>query len=150
MSKYTTYIAWVLALVGMLGSLYLSDIRHIPPCNLCWYQRILLYPLVLIIPVGIMRKDKKLYQYVLPLTILGMIVAFYHILLQNNIISESIAPCTANIPCNVKSFELFNFLTIPMMSFLTFCAITMCMFLQRRSLLAQAYKESAQKKKGKK
>ncbi len=75
LTKHVVVIAWIQSIIATLGSLYYSEILHFTPCVLCWYQRILLYPLVLIIAVGILRKDKGLYQYVLPMSILGLLIA---------------------------------------------------------------------------
>src|SRR5579864_5425272 len=99
LNKNVLYIAWVQSLLAMLGSLYFSEIKKFPPCILCWYQRILMYPLVLIIAVGILRKDKNLPHYVLPLSAIGTIIAVYHNLLYMNIIPESLAPCVAGVSC---------------------------------------------------
>lgn len=132
MKKYIIYIAWVQALIAMLVSLYFSEILLIVPCVLCWYQRILMYPLVLIIAVGILRKDKKIYQYVLPMSILGIIIAFYHSLLQQGIISEQLSPCTAIAPCVTSFTGYFGFITIPVMSLTAFAIITVCMLIYRK------------------
>ena len=106
---YLLHISWLQALAAMLGSLYFSDILHYPPCILCWYQRIAMYPLVLLIPIGILKKDKNLPYYVLPLSIIGTIIAFYHNLLYFNIIPQSLAPCVAGISCTTKFVEFFGF-----------------------------------------
>lgn len=133
LEKYVVYIAWVQALIAMLGSLYFSEVSHIIPCILCWYQRILMFPLVLIIAVGILRKDTKIYQYVLPFSTLGAIVAFYHSLLQQGIISEQLSPCTISAPCVTNFVGYFGFITIPVMSFAAFVIITVCMLIFRES-----------------
>ena len=127
--KYIVYIAWIQSIAATLGSLYYSEIRNFTPCTLCWYQRILMYPLVIIIAVGILRKDKKLYQYVLPMSILGWFVALYHILLQKGILPEEIAPCAIGATCKTAYTGYFGFITIPVMSFTAFTVITICMLL---------------------
>ena len=76
--KLFLYTAWVTSLMATVGSLFFSEILHFPPCMLCWYQRILMYPLVVIIAVGILRRDKGVYQYVLPLSITGFIIPGPH------------------------------------------------------------------------
>lgn len=129
--KFIAHIAWIQSIVAMSGSFYFSEIKHFTPCTLCWYQRILMDPLVIIIAVGILRKDKKLYLYVLPMSILGMIIAIYQILLQNGILSETIAPCITGVSCLVKYTQYFGFITIPVMSLTAFLAITICMLLYR-------------------
>lgn len=65
------YLALIQSLAATLGSLYFSEIKHYSPCVLCWYQRILMYPLVTLLTVGTLRKDRGLYLYVLPMSILG-------------------------------------------------------------------------------
>lgn len=127
------YIAWFQALIATSGSLYFSEIKHFTPCLLCWYQRIFMYPLVIIIAVGLLRKDKKLYQYVLPMSILGGIVAFYQVLLQKGILPEAVAPCSIAASCAVKYTGYFGFITIPVMSLAAFVLITVCMLMLRRN-----------------
>lgn len=136
MVKIALYLAWFQSLLAMLGSLYYSEIRHFVPCTLCWYQRILIYPLVIIIAVGILRKDKKLYQYVLPFSILGVLVSLYQVLLQQGIIISSAAPCSVGVSCALGYTKYFGFITIPMMSLAAFILITSCfVFISRKPRL---------------
>lgn len=129
---YLPYLAWIIALTSTLGSLFFSEILKYPPCTLCWYQRSLMYPLALIIPVGTLRRDKGLPSYVLPLTVLGLLIALYHNLLYFGVISESLAPCTAGVPCTQRQLELLGFITIPLLSFSSFLVITVLMYLTLR------------------
>lgn len=133
--KYILYIALLQAIVATLGSLYFSEIAHLIPCVLCWYQRILMYPLVVIIAVGILKKDKYLPYYVLPLSITGLLIAIYHYLLQMGVIPESAAPCVAGISCASRLVEWFGFITIPFLSLVAFAVITSCMvfFIQQKN-----------------
>ena len=133
LQKNARYIAWIQTLVAMLGNLYFSEIKHYTPCVLCWYQRILMYPLVAIIAVGILRKDKNLPYYVLPLSGFGLLISGYHVLLQNGILPEAVAPCSIGASCLVKYTGYFGFITIPVMSFAAFLLITVCMEITRRS-----------------
>lgn len=126
------YIAWTQSFVAMLGSLYFSEIMKLPPCVLCWYQRILMYPLVAILAVGILERNKRIYRYVLPLSITGLIIAVYHNLLYYKILPESIQPCTAGISCTTRQIEWFGFITIPLMSLTAFAIITACMLFYRK------------------
>lgn len=129
---YSAYLAWLIALASMLGSLYFSEILHEAPCILCWYQRILIYPLVAIIPIGILLKDKKLHWYVLPLTIPGSAIALYHSLLQWGIIPEKVAPCTFGVSCLTKQLDLFGFVTLPFLSLLAFLGIVTLMLISKK------------------
>ncbi|KKW11337.1 MAG: putative disulfide formation protein [Microgenomates group bacterium GW2011_GWC1_49_7] len=108
LDKYALLGAWSISLSATLGSLFFSEILRLPPCVLCWYQRILMYPLVLILGVGIVKKDKYLPFYVLPLSILGTVVAFYHYLLQRGVIPDSVAPCSFGISCTSRYIEYFG------------------------------------------
>ncbi len=126
--KWLNYLAWAVALTSTLGSIFLSRFVNFVPCELCWYQRILMFPLVAIIAVGILRKDKKLPYYALPLSITGLLVAIYHNLLYYRVIPESISPCRIDIPCTSRQLELLGFITIPLLSLISFAIITFCMF----------------------
>lgn len=110
--------------MAMLGSLYFSEFAGYTPCILCWYQRIAMYPLVLIIGAGLLLKDKKMAFYALPLSIVGLVIAFYHNLLQWGVISEKLAPCTLGVSCVTKTVIAFNFVTIPLLSLTAFVLIT--------------------------
>lgn len=130
--KYLLYVAWAQAFVAMAGSLFFSEVMKFPPCVLCWYQRICMYPLVAILAVGILRKDKYIHLYVLPLSIVGLIIAGYHNLLYYKIISESSAPCIQGASCTTKFFAWFGFITIPLLSLIAFTIITTCMLIYRK------------------
>ncbi len=130
--RYILYIAWVQSLIAMLVSLYYSEILHFAPCVLCWYQRIFMYPLVLLIAIGILRKDKDIVLYVLPFSVIGQGVAFYHLLLQWGIIPEKLLPCENGVSCVTAYVNYFGFISIPLLSFLAFSCITICMFLYKQ------------------
>lgn len=125
---YLPYIAWAQAFAAMATSLYFSDVLHIPPCNLCWLQRIFMYPLVFILAVGITRKDKNMVMYSLPLALIGWLIATYHVLLQWGIVQESILLCSVGVPCKDVSFAIFGIFTIPFLSFMAFTLILSCLF----------------------
>jgi len=144
LAKNILYIALIQSIAATLGSLYYSEIKQYTPCLLCWYQRILMYPLVILIAVGIMRRDKKLDLYILPMSILGGLIALYHTLLQKGILPEAIAPCTIGASCITKHVGYFGFITIPFMSLTAFVVITICMVVYRK---IQQEKESKGKKK---
>ncbi|OGG11637.1 2-oxoglutarate dehydrogenase [Candidatus Gottesmanbacteria bacterium RBG_13_45_10] len=130
--KNVLYIAFAQALVATLGSLYFSEIRHFPPCTLCWYQRITMYPLVTMLAVGIVQKDKNVPLYVLPLSLIGLVIALYQNLLSYGILPEAIAPCQIGVSCTTKYIGWFGFITIPLLSFVAFFVITLCMLIYRK------------------
>lgn len=122
------YVAWIQALVATAGSLYFSEVRDLPPCVLCWYQRILMYPLTGIIAVGILRLDRSLPFYVLPLTLAGLAVGSYHNLLYYGVIpEEALHTCQLGISCTTRQIEWLGFITIPLMSLAAFTVITTLM-----------------------
>jgi disulfide bond formation protein DsbB len=126
------YLAWLLALLGTVGSLFFSEVLGYPPCVLCWYQRIALYPLVLVIGVGIAIRDRRIALYALPITLIGLMIGIYHNLLYYGIIPEGITPCTEGVPCNAVQLELLGFVTIPLMSLAAFIVIALCLFIYHR------------------
>lgn len=125
--KNSLYIAFFIALLSTLGSLYFSEVLKFPPCILCWYQRITMYPLVVILGVGIYLKENKLAYYVLPLSVIGLFIAIYHNLLYYKILPESATPCLLGVSCTTKYIEFFGFVTIPFLSAVSFAIIILCM-----------------------
>lgn len=128
-SSILLFAVWLMALLGMVGSLFFSEVLDYPPCVLCWYQRIALYPLVFVVGIGIAIRDRRTALYGLPLTAAGLVVAAYHNLLYYGLIPEEITPCTEGIPCNAIQLQLLGFLTIPLMSLLAFVAIAVCLII---------------------
>lgn len=86
-----------------------------------------MYPLVLILGLGILKKDKGLFDYAFPLAIIGWIIALYHNLLYYQILPEAMAPCKAGISCTTRYIEWFGFLTIPLLSLIGFTIILVCL-----------------------
>lgn len=127
------YLAWTQALVATSGSLFLSEVLGYPPCILCWYQRIAMYPLVIVLAVGILRRDRNIHLYVLPLSVIGLAIALYHNLLYVGIIPEAASVCRAGISCTTRFFEWFGFVTIPFLSMTAFTVITILMLIEWRA-----------------
>ena len=96
---------------------------QLPPCVLCWYQRICMFPLVLILPAGLFPYDPKVIRYALPLAAIGGSIAAFHMLVVAGVTPESIQPCTQGVPCSEKVIEWFGFVTIPLLSVVAFAAI---------------------------
>ncbi|HMR55176.1 MAG TPA: disulfide oxidoreductase [Candidatus Doudnabacteria bacterium] len=121
--KNALNLAFAGSLIAMLGSLYFSEIAGFPPCVLCWYQRISMYPLVVIIGTAIYTRDRKMLIPAFILAIPGWLIAVYHNLLYYNILPEAAAPCVAGISCTTKFIEWFGFITIPFLAFAGFTSI---------------------------
>ena len=124
------YLAFGTALAAMLGSLYYSEIAGFVPCTLCWYQRILMYPLTLILLVGLIKQDRNVPDYVLPFSVLGIVVSTYHYLIQVGVIGHSGA-CQVGIPCDLRWVNYFGFVTIPFLSLTASTIITTLMALAK-------------------
>jgi disulfide bond formation protein DsbB len=124
--EYIPYGVWAISTLSVFGSLYFSEIMNLAPCKLCWWQRIFMYPIAVILSVAILKKDKKAFIYVLPLSIPGSLLAFYHTLLQAGVIKETLISCTIDgaVSCANKQINWFGFMTIPFMSMVAFLGIT--------------------------
>lgn len=128
------FLCWLLVTISTLGSLFFSYVVGFAPCVLCWYQRIFLFPLVILLAMGLFPFDKSVIKYALPLAIAGWLTALYHNLLYSGIIPESIQPCSQGVSCTEKYIDLFGFITIPMLSLLSFSTIIgLLILLQRRT-----------------
>ena len=127
------FLAWLIASVATLGSLFFSEVMGLTPCVLCWYQRIALFPLVLVLGAGLLSFDAGVVKYALPLAIAGWLVALYHSLLYWGVLPKDIQACTGSAPCTDRNLELLGFLSIPLMSLLASSAIiTLLLILRRR------------------
>lgn len=127
-SELSAYAAWIIALTATVGSLFFSEVMQFPPCVLCWYQRIAIYPLVLVIGTGIILRDRRMKYYALPVCLGGLLIAIYHNLLYYGVIPESAAPCTQGASCTETHIEWLGFITIPLLSLAAFVAMNVCLF----------------------
>ena len=125
--SYVLYIAWLVSVVATLGSLYFSEIKGFIPCELCWFQRIFMYPLAIILGIAAYDNDKKLKKYVLPLSVIGGLISLYHYLVQKVPGFASIKPCVQGVPCNMQYINWFGFVTIPFLALTAFTLISILM-----------------------
>ncbi len=136
LTKRNLYLLVLLiSLTAMLGSLYFSEIVGLTPCELCWYQRILMYPIVLLTIVALTLRDVKFPRYILPMSILGMIIAGYHYLLQTwkPAAENTFINCTkGSVACSTIDISYFGFITIPLLSLTAFVLITIILFFSFR------------------
>jgi disulfide bond formation protein DsbB len=115
--------SWLVASASTLGALFFSEIMQLPPCVLCWYQRIFMFPLVLLLPIGLFPFDTRVVRYALPLALAGWLVSLFQVLLVAGVIPEAIRPCTQGVPCAEVQIEWLGFVNIPLLSFLAFSTI---------------------------
>ena len=125
------YLLFLVSLVASFGSLFFSEVMKLPPCELCWYQRIAMYPIPILLTVGILLQDLKAIYYTLPLQLLGFVIAIYHNLLYYGYI-ENIVPCSQGVSCTSRQIEWLGFITIPLMSLVAFliCLVISILFLK--------------------
>lgn len=114
---------WVTAFIATLGSLYFSEIQKFEPCNMCWYQRIFMYPLVIILIVGIIRKDAKVSIYSAVLSGIGLCISIYHYSLQKIPGIQGSGIGCGRVPCTGEYINWFGFVTIPFLAGTAFLMI---------------------------
>jgi disulfide bond formation protein DsbB len=118
-------LAWAVAAAATIGSLYFSEIMGYLPCTLCWYQRILMYPLVVVLGIASVRKDLNQIIYVLPITVLGIGFSSYHYAIEKTDWFDHEGPACGIIPCDAEYINWFGFITIPFLALTAFTLITM-------------------------
>jgi len=126
-------LCFLVASIATLGSLFFSEIMGFVPCSMCWYQRIFMYPLVLIFLINILYPDDKVFKYALPLVVTGLFFSIYHNLLMFDIIPESIVPCVSGVPCSTEYINWFGIITIPFLSLLSYLALFVLILLGRKN-----------------
>jgi disulfide bond formation protein DsbB len=124
------WLAFVVATTATLGSLYLSDVVHLIPCTFCWYQRIAMYPLVVVLGVAAWRKDHGIRIYAETLAAIGAVIAAYHRLIQA-FPDLGGSSCSTGVPCTAAYFTEFGFVTIPYMALSGFLLILALLWVDR-------------------
>ena len=117
------FAAWLIAAISTLGALFFGEVMKVPTCALCWYQRIFMFPLVLILPAGLFPYDPRVVRYALPLALAGWAIALFHVLLVYGYIPESVQPCSQGVPCSQTFVRWFGFITIPLLALAAFSAM---------------------------
>ncbi|WP_457631507.1 disulfide oxidoreductase [Oceanithermus sp.] len=123
--------AWLVAIVATSGSLYYSQIRHFTPCELCWYQRIFMYPLVLILGIATFYGDARVRRYALPMALVGGSISALHYAEQKIPGFHPTACAATPIPCNVAFVNYYGFITIALMALTAFTLISIALFFVR-------------------
>lgn len=123
------WAAWLIALVTTLGSLYYSQVQHYEPCELCWATRICVYPLSLILLVAAIGRDRAVWRYVLPLTLVGIVISVYQTQLQAY--PDQKGFCSLTNPCSTRYVWEFGFVSLPFMALSAFVFITLLVLVAR-------------------
>jgi disulfide bond formation protein DsbB len=120
MNQMYLYMSWLVSAVATAGSLYFSNVMMLPPCSLCWWQRICMFPLLVLFTSGFIRQDKNSISYTTPLIGIGWTISTYHNLLYYKVIEKSITACTSGVSCTSVTIEWLGFITIPLLAFTAF------------------------------
>ncbi|GAB6992314.1 disulfide oxidoreductase [Paenibacillus pini] len=128
---YGLYLAWIVSIVAVGGSLYLSDVMLYEPCKLCWFQRIFMYPQVILLGIASYKNDRKIIPYALTLSIIGGCISIYHYAEQKIPALAKATPCKVGIPCNFDYLNWLGFITIPLLALVAFILI-ICFLLGSR------------------
>jgi disulfide bond formation protein DsbB len=128
------FSCWLIATASTLGSLFFSEVMGLVPCVLCWYQRIFIFPLAIILFVAQYPLDLKVVRYALPIAVIGLLFTIYHSLLFFGFIPENMQPCSQGVSCADDSMVLFNFLPIPLLSLVAFSAIIILLLKVRKNI----------------
>lgn len=116
-ARAALFVAWLIAAAGTAGSLYLSEVVGFKPCLLCWYQRIALYPLAVVLGVAALdRRVRGIWRAALPLAVIGLGIALYHTVIQLQPSMAATLPCSADAPCTSRYVAVFGFVSIPVLA----------------------------------
>ena len=137
------WLAFIIALAAVLGSLFYSEYASFIPCRLCWFQRIAMYPLVPILLIGAVRRDKGAVYYAITFPIAGLIVGGYHKYIEIHPEAE-LAGCKIGAPCSTKWIDKFGYVTIPVLAMSCFAAILTLLLFAWSSKRAQARADAAE------
>ena len=133
LGKYSVKLALVAALVGMSGSLFYSEIVGYEPCLLCWWQRVTLYPMVVLFTIALWKKTRSAFLYAVPLALISMVFSVYHSYVYMG--GTSILPCTALGGACAKVYVMaFGYITIPLMAFRAFLLIILLQLKRRGAM----------------
>lgn len=123
------WMAFAVAAVTTFGSLWLSEAENLPPCVLCWYQRIAMYPLAVILAIAAIRDDAAVARYAIPLAAIGAAISAWHIGVQR-LPGLPSGSCSLDVPCSSIYVEVLGFITIPTMALAGFLGVITLLLLR--------------------
>ena len=136
------WLAWGVAAIAVAGSLFFSEVSHFVPCRLCWFQRVCMYPLAVLLLVGAVRKEARVtFWYAFAFPLIGGAVSLYHLYIEAHPEAES-AGCKVGVPCSMKWIDEFGYVTIPMLALTAFVTIFVLLVLARSAGAADAPQSS--------
>lgn len=122
------FAAWIVSLVATAGSLYFSEIAGFIPCTLCWYQRILMYPLPILLGIAFYKNDTSFAIYGMSLASIGLLFSLYHYSLQKVPMMKALESCNVGVPCSGDYINWLGFITIPFLAGSAFLLILLFLF----------------------
>ena len=128
------FLAWLIALMATAGALFLGEVMGMTPCVLCWYQRIAMFPLVVILGVGLLEKDCRSLSYAMPLAWAGLGIAAYHSLVFWGWVDEGLVPCGKGSSCADADVQVAGLVPIPLLSLIAFTGILLLSWLANRKV----------------
>ncbi|MBP1934249.1 disulfide oxidoreductase [Ammoniphilus resinae] len=131
MRSFNLYLAWLVSLIALGGSLYFSEVLQFEPCKLCWFQRIFMYPLFILLGIASYKDDLGIVPYAKTLSIIGMAISLFHYLQQKIPAMQNVLPCTTGVPCSGQYINWLGFITIPFLAFVAFFLITVLLSLRK-------------------
>ncbi len=132
--RHGRWLSFAVAGTAMAGSLYYSEGAGFIPCDFCWYQRIAMYPLAVILLVAAITRDDRVAKYVVPIAVIGLALSVYHYQLQ--LFPEQGGSCSSGVPCTARHVEQFGFISIPFMAGCGFLSVLALQLGMRRALRA--------------
>ncbi|MDM5335073.1 disulfide oxidoreductase [Ureibacillus composti] len=125
---------WLTSLVATLGSLYFSEIRQYEPCELCWYQRILMYPILILTTVAYIQKNVRIAVTTAVFSCIGGAISLYHYGIQKLDFLTETAPACGRVPCTGQYINWFGFITIPFLALTAFILIAITSFYMMKQI----------------
>ena len=126
-------LAWLVSVIATAGALFIGEVMGMAPCVLCWYQRIAMFPLVVILGIACYSEDSRGVTYALPFALGGVALAGYHSLLVAGVVSEDWIPCGAGVSCADQNLEILGGVQIPWLSLAAFVIVTGLLLAHTRS-----------------
>ena len=127
-----SFLAWLTTLVATAGALFLGEVMGKTPCVLCWYQRIAMFPLPLILGIGLLESDRRSIRYAMPLAVAGWCVATYHCLIFMGWVNEALVPCGTGASCAASDLQVAGVVPIPLLSLVAFIATIVLLWMAKR------------------
>ena len=130
------FSAWLVALVATAGAVFMGEVMGMTPCLLCWYQRIAMFPLVVVLGLGLLDGDDRSVRYAVPLAAAGWAIALYHCAVFWGLVTEALVPCGKGGSCADADVQVAGFVPIPLLSLAAFTMILALLWVSKKRVPA--------------